>query len=165
MTVQLVGLLLASPCIVLYRYHGSDIVHAPVEVLGAIIVGGIVTLVPTVFYAAVLTWVINRSMHRNWPNWAPYAVSFVLTILLFFGLVSLTSRPLPDIAMYFRQHAPDVRRPSLSASEVPLLVASIVAGLLGSWVCVRTLRLHIKQKDAQPSTPPYSVNLGGSPRG
>jgi hypothetical protein len=104
---------------------------------------------PTLFYALALAGVIIYGVRRNWPSWAPYLVSVVLTTIVFFAFVSLSSRPIPDIAMYFVQEAPSVRRPAISASEAPLLVISIVAGLLGAWVCASVVRYGFGQKVAQ----------------
>jgi hypothetical protein len=148
LTVQSVGLCGGAPCIALYRYHGDTISHAPGAILELLIFGAILTLIPTLFYAVALAAVIRHAVRRNWPGWTPYLISLGLMTFLFFALVSLTSRPIPDLAMYFMQEAPAVRRPALSASEVPILVATLVAGLLGARVCTRFLRLSFTQKDA-----------------
>lgn len=150
LTVQVVGVSLAAPCIALYRYHGNTIDYAPRVVPGLMVTGAVLTFVPCLLYAALLAVVVGHGLRRNWPTWTPYAASLALTSILFFGLISLTSRPIPDIAMYFTPEAPDVARPAIALSEVPLLVASIVAGLLGAWVCVRVRRLGCGERDAQP---------------
>lgn len=154
LTVQVVGVLAGAPCIVLYRYHGSTIRYAFGAMAGAVLCGVIVTFLPALCYAVALTAVIHRGVRKDWPTWILYIVSVGLMTLLFFVLVSLTSRPIPDIAMYFIPQAPDVQRPALSASEIPLLVTSIVAGLLGAWVCVRVLRRGSGEKDAQQPAGP-----------
>ncbi len=144
MSTQLTALLFVvlgcAPFIVLYQYQGGDIGDALADIPVEIVFGAVVIFVPTFLYAAALTWFGIRIIRHRQPAWRLYAIAAVLTTIVFFGFVSLSSRPIPDRATSFQQKAPSVRRPALSSSEVPLLITSIEAGLAGAWVCTRILR-------------------------
>jgi hypothetical protein len=164
LTAMLLVVLGSAPCIALYRYHGSTIGYALGAIPGLIVFGSIVIFLPTLLYAAALTGLGIRFVRHKSPAWALYVAAAVLTAVVFLGFVSLSSRPIPDIAMYFRQEAPSVRRPALSASEVPLLMISIAAGLAGAWVCARILRRDFC-RNAQPGAAPNggpATRLGNS---
>jgi hypothetical protein len=152
LTVQVVGLCAGAPCVALYRYHGSTISYAPGAAIGLVVFGSVITLIPALFYAWILTAVIRFGLSRNWSRWALCLVSAGIMALLFFAFVSLTSRPIPDLAMYFRQEAPSVRRPALSMSEIPLLAISLAAGVLGALACIRVLSRGIPRKDLRHET-------------
>jgi hypothetical protein len=150
MSTQLTALLFvvlgSSPFIVLYQYQGGDIGDALADIPVEIAFGAVVIFVPTFLYAAVVTWFGIRMIRHRQPAWRLYAVAAALTTIVFFGFVSLSSRPIPDRATSFQQKAPSVRRPALSSSELPLLIISIEAGLAGAWVCVRVLRRDFCRK-------------------
>jgi cytochrome bd-type quinol oxidase subunit 2 len=164
LTALLLVVLASAPCVASYRYHGSEIGYALGDIPGLIVSGSVVIFVPTLLYAAALTGFGIRGIRRKSPAWALYLIAVTLTTVVFFAFVSLSPRPIPDIAMYFRQEAPSVRRPALSTSEVPLLIISLVAGLAGAWVCARVLRRDL-QRGAQPGASPNggpATRLGNS---
>ena len=152
LAIQLLGVLMSAPYIAFYRYDFSEIGSALEIIPFMMLVGAILIFPLTLLYSIVLARIVIHSLRRNWPTWIPYIVSGVLTTIVFTGLVSLSERPIPDLAMYFVQEAPSVYRPSLAASEVPLLLIWIIAGFLGTWMCVRVVRYGLDQNVTQQET-------------
>lgn len=148
LTVQAVGLCAGTLCVLLYEYPRSTITisDAPAVVTGLVVLmlfGAVVTCIPALLFAAVLTPAVGYALRRKWPTWARYFGSAGIMTCFFFALVSFTARPLPDLATHFRQEAPGVRRPALSISEAPFLMASLTAGVLSTWACNRVFRGRI----------------------
>jgi H+/Cl- antiporter ClcA len=89
----------------------------------AMLLGAVFTAIPTAIYAAVLPWLISlaRRVDRRW--WIPYAVSTLITSLVFLAIFLL----LPDGGA------------NVGTTEIRLLVAAILSGWLGTCVAVRRI--------------------------
>lgn len=150
LTMQAIGLSIGSLILCCPHYHELKIADALEPLLACLILGAVITFVPVLLFAWVVTSFTRRTIAKHQPRWSPYLFSIALALVFFFSLTSLSSRPIPDRIRSFQQQAPDVLRPALSRDEIPLLLTTLVAALFGTFICHRTL--HPNLNKSQNST-------------
>jgi hypothetical protein len=153
LAVQFVGVPAGLLCIGLSQYQPGILLPPTMEVFWLIagfqMLGLVITFIPALVFSLILAVIIRHGIKQHWPRWTSYLAALSLMTLFFFGLASLTSHSIPDLATHFRPVDPVVRRPALSVSEIPLFASCLVASLLGAWVCVRVLRPAINRSPSQ----------------
>jgi len=91
-------------------------------------------------FSALLTCVFIYGLRRNWPLGRLYGIAIVFAGMLFVGFAGLFAKPVVDSFIAFHPQGPDVARPMITLSEVPLLAAAIIAGLMAARVCMRIIK-------------------------
>lgn len=118
--------------------HGDDINF--VSMFFLFVAGILVAFIPGIFYTAFIAGLAGYIRRRKRPAWILIVTSTIISSLLFIGLASIFPKPIPDHLKYFNPPVPDVTRPAIDLNETPLLIATIVAGLLITRICFSAFR-------------------------
>ena len=113
------------------------------QIPALIVFGAAFTCIPIFFFAGLLNVVALFGVRRTWPTSVPYTVSAALTSLIFVGFLCMFSQSISDTVLSLTDSADSVKnvsRPGLCMNEIPLLLIALMAGLLGTWLSLRTLR-------------------------
>ncbi len=105
-----------------------------------LIVGGIVvTFLPTLIFAAIITEVSVRTIERKWSPDIPFLVAIPLAYLMFEIFISLTPATIVQYTDFRFRPPPYVKRPFLIPEEVPHVFICIFAGRKGVRACLQKL--------------------------
>lgn len=127
--------------------HGDDINF--VSMFFLFVAGILVAFIPGIFYTAFIAGLAGYIRRRNRSTWILIVTSIIISSLFFIGFASIFSKPFLDSLKYFNPPMSDVTRPAIDMSEVPLLVATIIAGLLITRICYSAFRDDHEVRNAQ----------------
>ena len=129
--VQAVFLAIAAPANIMVVYGWGEPFQLVSWLPAMVFFGGMLTCIPIFLFCVFIRGAVSFGTKRDWSRGMVYMLTISLAVAVFWAAVSILPYPIPKFALHIKTHP--IERPLLDPTELPLLVATVVAAFVGTW--------------------------------